>query len=369
MDKPSTSEPVLPHPLLKAALSSLNLRQDEEIARYQSQQHQLLSLPASPSTEFSSLPEIAKEEAALPATALTTNVPRMTQAVVLPKRLIEAQSSEETMSLPPTVEESQTQEGKMTQALEPDVKEANRLPSPSPAIADDEPTAADTGQLASTPQQNSRNRLALLGISALLLIGAASALLVVARFAPARLRTANLAKRSNQESSSADTNGSKPETPVVDDASKLANEAIAPRPSVPVPVPPVPAAPGESAPQPELESPYSDLTSALLPPSLRPQQSVSSPESSAPAPILKQTQPPDAPIAEVKSNYYYVLAPYTDEFSLEAAQAKIPTASLARFAEGVRIQLGAFSQPEEAHQLVKTLKQAGIAAAVYRADS
>ena len=131
--------------------------------------------------------------------------------------------------------------------------------------------------------------------------------------------------------------------------------------------------------QPDGSQEYSDLASALLPPSLRPQmqpQNASLTETSpilnqplkvqpekAPAAALMQAQLPDAPI---DVNKYYVVVEYIDEAALQQAQSAVKNAQLKKFPQGVRIQMGAFDEQKAANQLVERLKQQGIPASIYR---
>ena len=99
-------------------------------------------------------------------------------------------------------------------------------------------------------------------------------------------------------------------------------------------------------------APHSDLASALLAPSLRPQS---------------QQTPEQIPTAQIKSNHYYVLVEDADNSALNQVQNVVEDAYLSKFPEGVRIQVGAFSQQEDAKELVEKLAQQGVSAFIYHA--
>ena len=135
----------------------------------------------------------------------------------------------------------------------------------------------------------------------------------------------------------------------------------------------------------------SDLSSALLQPSLQPGAvpslgPVPAPAASAPGSPAnsKQSQNPATPAptnkaaassspAEVgsssvpaKDKYYYVLLNDSSESALEQVRKIIPEAYVENFPIGARISMGAFMLESEAKTLVDQLKQQGINATIYR---
>ena len=150
--------------------------------------------------------------------------------------------------------------------------------------------------------------------------------------------------------------------------------------STPPPVVPNSALPGRS----------SDLSSALLQPSLQPGAvpslgPVPTPAASAPGSPAnsKQSKNPATPAAmnkaaassspaevgsssvPAKDKYYYVLLNDSSESALEQVRKIIPEAYVENFPIGTRISMGAFMLESEAKTLVDQLKQQGISATIY----
>jgi hypothetical protein len=61
---------------------------------------------------------------------------------------------------------------------------------------------------------------------------------------------------------------------------------------------------------------------------------------------------------------YYVVVDYSGDTSLTAARQVIGDAYVRNFSTGAKIQMGAFSQPSAAQNLVQQLQQQGISAQV-----
>jgi len=140
-------------------------------------------------------------------------------------------------------------------------------------------------------------------------------------------------------------------------AASASNQALAPQPeaqpqrSARQPVPSVPPLPRATSP-----SPASRPTSK---PSPTPRTN-SAPQTTNPSPS------PSAPASAAQSvpRSYTVSTPYTGDAALDAARQVVPDAYVRNSAEGARIQLGSFNQPEKAQQLVDQLQQQGIQADV-----
>lgn len=74
---------------------------------------------------------------------------------------------------------------------------------------------------------------------------------------------------------------------------------------------------------------------------------------------------PSAPkVKEI--GYFYVVTPYFGETALQQIQAVIPDAFLANFPEGTRVQVGAFNNSQDAQNMVRFLKAKGISVIVRR---
>lgn len=128
-----------------------------------------------------------------------------------------------------------------------------------------------------------------------------------------------------------------------------------PNPPAPAPIPQY-----ESAPQSSPESSY-------VPPE---------PVSVAPAPVYEPpavNEPynaidpsPDVAASAPTETYYYVVTPYSGDPSLENAREAVPEAYVRNFDAGASVQLGAFSDPAKAEELIQQLESQGIPAEIYR---
>lgn len=83
-----------------------------------------------------------------------------------------------------------------------------------------------------------------------------------------------------------------------------------------------------------------------------------------PRPPAPLAQAPVAPAPLQASARYYVVVDYSGDTSLTAARQVIGDAYVRNFSTGAKIQMGAFSQPSAAQNLVQQLQQQGISAQV-----
>ena len=292
-------------PLLKAALKSLNLQLEEELARYQQRRTE-----RSPDAVL--LASIEDEELSSEASDQNAaNVSLITQD-----------------NLSPTPPQS----------------------SPDSSL-DFETSVQALVQLASTHQTN--RLLTPLGVGSIFLALVASVLLGTVLIAP-DLRIS--LGRSDQDSDQTEPlyelfslEESK------DNLSSNRDSANSSPPSSSV-------VPADA--QPEGTQEYSDLASALLPPSIRPQMQPQNASLTETSPILKSAA--QLPDASIDANKYYVVVEYTNKAALQQAQSAVKDAQLKKFPQGVRIQMGAFNEQKAANQLVERLKQQGISASIYR---
>lgn len=290
-------------PLLKAALKSLNLQLEEELARYQQR-------PTERSPDAVLLASIEDEE--LPLEASNQNAANVS---LIPQD-----------NLSPSQPQS----------------------SPNSSL-DFEASVQALVQLASTHQKTNR-LFTPLGVGSIFLALVASVLLGTVLIAPVRIGL----DRSDQDTDQklADELFSLEESK--DTLSSNQDSAIASPSSSPV-------VPAEA--QPDGSQEYSDLASALLPPSLRPQMQPQNASLTETSPILKSAA--QLPNASIEANKYYVVVEYTDK-ALQQAQSAVKDAQLKKFPQGVRIQMGVFDDQKAANQLVDRLKQQGISASIYR---
>jgi hypothetical protein len=86
------------------------------------------------------------------------------------------------------------------------------------------------------------------------------------------------------------------------------------------------------------------------------------PAPAAPAPVA-----PTAESSTRAGDYKYkVVTPYDSDRTLEQAQKTVPDAYVRNFPEGAQIQMGAFSNETEAQERAQQLQKQGISAEVYR---
>lgn len=131
----------------------------------------------------------------------------------------------------------------------------------------------------------------------------------------------------------------------------------------------------------------SDLSSTLLPPSVRsgtvPSTTaplmgtgssalgVKTPKSGPTTSTGKLQASPASPQTAANpgatgEGFYYVLVNDSSDRALEKVKTVVPDAYVESFPQGARIQLGAFKRESEAKALVKELQQRGVAATIYR---
>ncbi len=132
------------------------------------------------------------------------------------------------------------------------------------------------------------------------------------------------------------------------------------------------------------EQGLNNLSTALLPspspsatqpvptlPTLPPTPSPLTQAPASPAAASPQTAPatPTSALgtpARAADGFYYVVADYTDEKSLQAARAAVPDAYVRNFSKGVKIQMGALNDAASAERLVKELQAKGVRAQYYQ---
>lgn len=123
----------------------------------------------------------------------------------------------------------------------------------------------------------------------------------------------------------------------------------------------------------------SDLTTALLPPNLSQPDRTPAPTSIAPSPTPtpespdppRETDPvlESAPAAPSRGDrFYYVVVDYAGSLSLQQARAIVPESYVRNFPQGAQIQMGAFSRERDAQILITRLDKQGIKATIYRRE-
>ena len=151
--------------------------------------------------------------------------------------------------------------------------------------------------------------------------------------------------------------------------------AIAPSPpsrAVVSPRAPAPSAPSRPAPAPTVASPAPSTPAAVVSPTPG-RAALAAPSAPPPRPLTAPAtpRPPDplaqAPLAPAPlqpSSRYYVVVDYGGDASLASARRVVGDAYVRNFSSGAKIQMGAFSQPAAAQNLVNQLQQQGISAQV-----
>lgn len=146
--------------------------------------------------------------------------------------------------------------------------------------------------------------------------------------------------------------------------------AIAPSPlsrAVARPHAPAPSPPSRPAPAPTVASPAPSAPAAAVSPT----PGRTAPSAPPPRPLTAPTTPrPPAPLAQAPvapaplqpSPRYYVVVDYSGDASLAGARRIVGDAYVRNFSSGAKIQMGAFSQPATAQNLVQQLQQQGISA-------
>ncbi|MBW4495764.1 MAG: SPOR domain-containing protein [Oscillatoria princeps RMCB-10] len=143
----------------------------------------------------------------------------------------------------------------------------------------------------------------------------------------------------------------------------------------PIPLPQVTLPPQELTPSPAANSNgLENISAALLPGSNQAETAAPATGQPLPEPVVRspaapsQAAPPPAaePYEPVAGDYYFVVTDYSDPMSLEKAQQVVADAYLREFPAGVRIQLGAFNDAATAKTLVEQLQRQGLSAKVYR---
>ncbi len=90
----------------------------------------------------------------------------------------------------------------------------------------------------------------------------------------------------------------------------------------------------------------------------------------SPLAIPPSNLPRDIVLPQLKAtnSYYYILAQYTGDRSLEIAKAQVPNVALVNFPQGMFLYLGAFTEKKAADDFIKQLEELGLESYVYPAN-
>ena len=114
------------------------------------------------------------------------------------------------------------------------------------------------------------------------------------------------------------------------------------------------------SPSPAAVGPVPTLPS--LPPTPSPlAPAAASPAAASPTPAATLGRP-----VRAADGFYYVVADYTDEKSLQQARIAVPDAYVRNFSKGVKIQMGALNDAASAERLVKELQAKGVKVQYYQ---
>ncbi len=116
-----------------------------------------------------------------------------------------------------------------------------------------------------------------------------------------------------------------------------------------------------------LPSSSSNLTSALLPPALRPQPlEPVEPEGQVQATTATTAEEVNPAPAPTNRDFYFVMVDYTGASSLATAQSLVGDAYLVKLPQGVRIQMAATPIEARAKEFAEELQKQGLVASIYR---
>lgn len=390
------------HPTLKAALSSLDVQLEEELARYRRQRRTAPVMAASRIGQASPPPALEVVNLHLPASSAPaiaipaqeeTTAKALTDGDTPPPQLGAANGKAGTEESRPNAlvtgdpQTTSTPPQDYLESSEQLLKSLTEEPKKSASADPEEPEAGGLADNLLTP----------LGMGSMLLLLLSSASIGYLLFNPALVQRLGLNRFFPAASSPSAISPSPTATvspsvapPVL--SPNLANRGLenldrnsianlkpsensqrSPIPSVTaVPsVPRTPAAavtPGKTNPMIVSGSP--DLAGQLgIPPVATPLATPPSPAAPKPSPSpAAATRPsPASATTPRRDSYFYVITAYDGDRSLAQARAIIPEAYIAEIPnQGNQIQLGAFLVEAEAKALIQELKQRGINASIYQ---
>ncbi len=392
------------HPTLKAALSSLDVQLEEELARYRRQRRTVPVIAASRIGQASPPPSLEVVNLHLPASSMPAiTIPATEEPTpkaladrdVTPPQLGAANGKagqEEPRANALVIGDPQTPPTPPEDYLESSeqlLKSLTEEPKKSPSEALEEQEAAGLADNLLTP----------LGMGSMLLLLLSSASIGYLLFNPALLQRLGL----NRFFPIASSPSAISPSPTATASPSIAPPAISPnlangglenldrnsianlKPSENPqrsPIPSVPAVPSASKPSaavtpgkanPMIVSGSPDLAGQLgIPPVATPLATPPNPAAPAkpsPSPAAARPAPASGSAATNprRDSYFYVITAYDGDRSLAQARAVIPEAYIAEIPnQGTQIQLGAFLVEAEAKALIQELKQRGITASVYQ---
>ncbi|WP_017717140.1 SPOR domain-containing protein [Kamptonema formosum] len=414
VESSTPSKPESLKPALQAALSSLDVKLEEELSRYRRQRRSEKSL--SSYREMGRLPRQPLDLIYVTATGGRTNPEAASPPQQQPQPSPEAlspPSEPALLTFAPKPEEADTAAGRSAGAGGTDLTPAaTAAAGESVAVAETNSAADDYLESSEVllkslaeehpPKQAERSPaeslLNPLGIGSMLLFLMASATLgyvvthpngsnnVASNRQPAKQTPAaapNPASTGPEASSGAPTPDLASREFVDLNLGSLSTLTPKPAPvatpqALPSPqqrsLPQVTLPPQESAPPPAADKGLENLSAALLPGSNQAEPAAPATGQPLPAPVVPAQTAPSAaapppaaePYVPVEGDYYFVVTDYTDPTSLEKAQQVVADAYLRDFPAGVRIQLGAFNDAATAKTLVEQLQRQGLSAKVYR---
>ncbi|NJL91409.1 MAG: SPOR domain-containing protein [Coleofasciculaceae cyanobacterium SM2_1_6] len=398
MPKTNHTSPKLPtiHPTLKAALGSLDVQIEEELARYRKQRKVQPVMSAS---------RIGQKPTPLPLEVVQLDFPPQgtplelpleeTAAKALPESIVtEAKLLSRSASSQNSQFTSKAQDGEIPpenylesseQLLKSLTESGQQGTAESAGDGEDETEVATLADHLLTP----------LGVGSMLLLLLSSASLGYLLLNPAIAQRLGLNRLfpgvapsvvQTSPNSLATTNPDpRPSSPVLspnladNELDSLDRNRIAdlkpsenPQPSPIATTSPSPAATTPNRANPAIISGVPDLAGQLgIPPVATPLATPPSPIFSAsPSPATSSVPSPSpaaSPSNRRRDTYFYVTAPYENDQALTQARTIIPEAYLAEVpGQGTRIQLGAFLVENEAKALVQELSQKGIKANIYQ---
>ncbi len=360
------------NPIVKAALSSLDISLEEELKRYE--RNRTKYKISRPSRQSSASP---------------TGDPEPTPAAFTP---VESKPEEDLVPASSMIHQpdTTTQERDLADLASSTTPPEDYLESSEQLLNSlDEATPVEASKAS-----GNKTFLTPLGISSILMMLAAGALVATALLKPQSFESVSQLFRGEtgvpnaeeQEPTAANNSQAEKNLPILPDLTEkeLKDLNLEELPNLegsskPAPAPKSPVnSPQVNTPTqittPSVSATDSNLGQVLLPslqqppttqPSLTP---LPNPSNIPTAPTPVETAPPVIEIAPAptRSDYYYTLVNYTNSSSLAQARTVVPDAYVRKFAIGNRIQMGAFLSQRDAQRLVDQLKAQGIEASVYR---
>lgn len=382
------------HPTLRAALGSLDVQLEDELALYRRQRRTVPAMAASRIAQKTPPPPLEVvhlnfPEAVAPALGASPGLSvEELDSKALPPAIAQENLALETLSKNPSPEPipgtvtPQLAAGSPENYLESSEQLLKSLTEETPEKTSEEPEENE-------PPSFADNLLTPLGLGSMLLLLLSSASLGYLLMNPAIAQRLGL---SRLIPGAAPVASQSPPSPIASASSPTNSPSLSPNlanngsdnldknnivnlkpgdttPRSPIPsvsTPPSPAATITPKTNPAIINGSPDLAGQLgIPPVATPLPTPPSPAATANPKPSPAASP--APSNRRRDTYLYVIVAYDGDRSLSQARAVIPEAYLAEIpSQGTKIHMGAFLNEADANALIQELKQRGIAGTIYQ---